>query len=151
MQRALKIKPLTMSVAVTCLTSTTLTLTAISCDRFMAVMYPLRVVSNAQLAWTFSSICDLCPDILKWSSLHQTIKRITQSRARTVIIAIWTTAIIVAIPFVVFRKLFEIHVSFSFQSKLVIAISPISIHILYGRLRILSRPYVYIRSSGSMQ
>ncbi len=29
---------------VTCLTSSVLTLTAISCDRFMAVIYPLRVV-----------------------------------------------------------------------------------------------------------
>jgi hypothetical protein len=29
---------------VTCLTSSVLTLTAIACDRFMAVIYPLRVV-----------------------------------------------------------------------------------------------------------
>ncbi|XP_057376357.1 QRFP-like peptide receptor [Daphnia carinata] len=61
----------------TCLTSSVLTLTAISCDRFMAVMYPLRV-------------------------------RITQCRARAVIISIWIISITVALPFAVYRKLFEI-------------------------------------------
>ncbi|EFX85126.1 hypothetical protein DAPPUDRAFT_238192 [Daphnia pulex] len=62
---------------VTCLTSSVLTLTAIACDRFMAVIYPLRV-------------------------------RITQCRARAVIISIWVVSITVALPFAVYRKLFEI-------------------------------------------
>nr|CAH0109844.1 unnamed protein product [Daphnia galeata] len=61
----------------TCLTSSVLTLAAIACDRFMAVIYPLRV-------------------------------RITQCRARAVIISIWIISITVALPFAVYRKLFEI-------------------------------------------
>ena len=38
------------------------------------------------------------------------MQRITQCRARAVIISIWIISVVVALPFAVFRKLFEIQV-----------------------------------------
>jgi hypothetical protein len=45
-----------------------------------------------------------------YSLLRDIAQRITQCRARAVIISIWVVSITVALPFAVYRKLFEIQV-----------------------------------------
>ena len=66
---------------VTCLTSSVLTLSAISCDRFIAILYPL-----------------------------QARFRVTKHRTGILIILIWITSAIVSLPFLFMRKLYVIQV-----------------------------------------
>lgn len=66
----------------TCLTSSVLTLSAISCDRFIAIIYPL-----------------------------QARFRVTKQRTGILIILIWVTSILVSLPFLFVRKHYEFQVS----------------------------------------
>lgn len=66
---------------VTCLTSSVLTLSAIACDRFIAILYPL-----------------------------QARFRVTKHRTGILIIIIWITSLIVSIPFLIVRKYYVLEV-----------------------------------------
>lgn len=70
---------------VTCLTSSVLTLSAISCDRFIAIIYPL-----------------------------QARFRVTKHRTGILIVVIWITSLVVSLPFLVMRKhyVFQVRITF---------------------------------------
>lgn len=63
------------NTSVTCLTSSVLTLSAISCDRFIAILYPL-----------------------------QARFRVTKHRTGILIVIIWITSLVFALPFLLTRK-----------------------------------------------
>lgn len=69
------------SSTVTCLTACVLTLSAIACDRFIAIMFPLHAQA-----------------------------RITKQRTSIVIILIWLVSAIVAVPLIIHSKLYDVQV-----------------------------------------
>ncbi|KAH7983357.1 hypothetical protein HPB52_011398 [Rhipicephalus sanguineus] len=68
-----------MDNLVTCLTCSVLTLSAISCDRFIAIMFPL-----------------------------QAHVRVTKQRTSAVIAVIWVTSAIISVPLIIFSRLYTV-------------------------------------------
>ncbi|KAL3180436.1 hypothetical protein MRX96_008997 [Rhipicephalus microplus] len=73
---------------VTCLTCSVLTLSAISCDRFIAIMFPL-----------------------------QAHVRVTKQRTSAVIAIIWVTSAIISVPLIIFSRLYTVSSHVAVQKR----------------------------------
>ena len=87
---------------VVCMVASTLTLSAISCDRFIAVIFPLRTrVTQRKARWSTNYI----------------FSAIISLYFRYFIVSVWIVASLVASPFLAYRKITEFRVKL--QSKIV--------------------------------